>query len=98
MLERPAYAKPAYLVRLAPAYLRAVEYDSPRVHRVKAGYQVERRCFSRPVWPDEAQYFTLFHVEIDIVHGGESAEANLEPFGFKDLHDPPPLSYCLQLS
>src|SRR4029079_9780344 len=56
-----------------------VEANLARIGPIEPGHQVEQGCLAAAVRADNADQIALGEVEIDLVDGGQSAEASRQP-------------------
>src|SRR6185437_14275982 len=52
----------------------AFKYDSAGIGPIDAIDEIEHGRFSGTVWPNQAQDFTVAHLEVQILHGLQAAE------------------------
>ena len=60
--------------------------DLPASGLQRSGDEVEQRGLAGAVRPDQTQYLTLVHVEVDFGYRGQTAEVPSHPFTFKQVH------------
>ena len=83
VLERAGHARLGDPGRVAGQLLAPVE-DLARRRLQQPGEAVEERGLARPVGPDEADDLPLAHVEVDVVHRHQPAEALGDLPGLED--------------
>ena len=90
ILERTGDTPIDNLIGFLPTDRLSVKKDIPFRNRIHACDQVENRCFTGAVWPDDTEYFPFLHMEGHIRYRRKTAETLHHILHFKKHHFSPP--------
>ena len=86
ILERARDPKAWHLIRSAFQQVIPIKANASLRRIVKPRDQIKDRRFTRTVWPDKGEHFTLVNLQGDVVDRHQPAKAQGDVFNFKQAH------------